>query len=254
MSNGMGVNLSPQGIGVADTIPLRGQIKMLAEHMSKSHAQYAAFTNMGEVDAAEFQTFRDSLSSQIAEVHETQPSFTHLMIKIIGRCLVEHPSINCTLDGNRILVLSEINIGFAVALPNGMLIVPVVKHVDEKSLQQITEEANVLASKARNRQLTVDDVTGGTFTITNAGMYQHKNATSTGNWSTPLITIPQSAILGLGALYKKPVVRNGEISIRTMLPTSFTIDYRVINGVPAIEFMNTFYRYIEEPQETGLAM
>lgn len=254
MSNGTEINLSPQGVAVAETIPLRGQVKMLAEHMSKSHAQYAAFTNMGEVDATDFQTFRDSHSSQIAEAHGEWPSFTHFMIRIVGRCLEEHPSVNCTLDENRILVLSEINIGFAVALPSGMLIVPVVKHVNEKSLQQITEEANALAAKARNGQLTVEDVTGGTFTITNTGMFQHKSATSTGSWSTPMITIPQSAILGLGALYQKPVVRNGEITVRTMLPTSFTIDHRVTNGVPAIEFMNTFYRYIEEPLAIGLAV
>jgi pyruvate dehydrogenase E2 component (dihydrolipoamide acetyltransferase) len=254
MSEGEGTSLSPGGVAIAETIPLRGPARMLADHMARSHAQYAAFTNMGEVDATDFEAFRGRLSAQIDREYGERVSFTHFIIKLLAQCLEAHPAINSTLHEDQILILSEINIGFAVALASGMLIVPVVKHADEKSVVQVAEECNTLAERARSGRLTLDDVTGGTFTLTNAGMFRHKSATSTGGWSTPIITIPQSAILGLGALYQKPVVRNGEIAIRTMLPTSFTIDHRMINGVPAIQFMNAFCEYVENPLTIDFGM
>jgi pyruvate dehydrogenase E2 component (dihydrolipoamide acetyltransferase) len=254
MSEVGGTNLSAGGVAIAETIPLRGPVRMLADHMARSHAQYAAFTNMGEVDATGFEAFRARLAAQIDREYGERVSFTHFIIKILAQCLEAHPAINSTLDEDQILILAEINIGFAVALASGMLIVPVVRHADEKSVVQIAEECSALAERARSGRLTLEDVTGGTFTLTNAGMFRHKSATSTGGWSTPIITIPQSAILGLGALYQKPVVRNGEIAIRTMLPTSFTIDHRVINGVPAIEFMNAFYEHIENPEMIELGI
>lgn len=254
MSEEKGVNLSPGGVAIAETIPLRGPARMLADHMARSHAQYAAFTNMAEVDATDFEAFRKRQAARIDKEYGERVSFTHFIIRILAQCLEAHPAINSTLDEDRILILSEINIGFAVAIASGMLIVPVVKHADEKSVLEIAARSNDLTERARGGRLTLEDVTGGTFTLTNAGMFRHKSATSTGGWSTPIITIPQSAILGLGALYQKPVVRDGEIAIRTMLPTSFTIDHRVINGVPAIEFMNAFFEYIEKPAKIELGI
>jgi pyruvate dehydrogenase E2 component (dihydrolipoamide acetyltransferase) len=254
MSEKNAMSESSQGVAIAEIIPLRGQTRMLADHMARSHAQYAAFTNMGEVDATDFEIFRKGLAPRLEEERGTRPSFTHFVIKTLAHCLRQHPIVNASLEQDRILVLAEINIGFAVALANGMLIVPVVKNAHDKSVLEIAEQCNALSERARSGRLTLDDVTGGTFTLTNAGMFRHKSATSTGGWSTPIITIPQSAILGLGALYQKPVVRDGKIAVRTMLPTSFTIDHRVINGVPAIQFMNTFYEYVENPMTIDLGM
>jgi len=245
---------SPHGIAVAETIPLRGQLKMLANHMAKSHKEYATFTNLGEVDATEFATYRKDLTARMEREYDVRVSFTHVLLKVLGHCLKQHPIINSTLDEERILILDEINIGFAVAMESKMLIVPVMRGVDQKSILEIAEEANGLTERARENRLTLDDVTRGTFTLTNAGMFRRKSATRTGGWSTPIITMPQSAILALSRLYQKPVVRDGEIVVRTMLPTSFTIDHRVINGVPAIQFMNTFYDYIENPDTIDLGV
>ena len=241
------VEVSPQGVPVARAIPLRGQLKMLADHMTRSHHDYAALHHLSEVDATEFVQFRHRLVTKIQELGGVQVSFTHLIVKIVAQCLREHPLLNSTLVKDRILLLDDVNVGIAVALENGMLIVPVIKHADRKPITEIAREAHDIADRARKNRLTLDDVTGGTFTVTNFGMFAHKSATGAGLWSTPLITVPQSAILGLGNLYQKAAVRNGEIVARTMLPTSLTVDRRVINGIPAAQFMNSFYRLIEEP-------
>jgi pyruvate/2-oxoglutarate dehydrogenase complex dihydrolipoamide acyltransferase (E2) component len=132
-----------------------------------------------------------------------------------------------------------------------MFVVPVVKGADRKSIVEIAESGIELAEKARTNILGLDDVTGGTFTLSNAGMFSgHAEA----GYSTPIITEPQSAILGLSASYEKPVVRAGEIVIITVLPTSLTIDHQVINGVPAAQFMGTFNSLLENPDQIGLGI
>jgi pyruvate dehydrogenase E2 component (dihydrolipoamide acetyltransferase) len=227
---------------------------MLADHMMRSHLGYAAFTNQGEVDATDFEQFRQRMTSAIEAGESAHLSFTHFIIKILAQCLSEHPIINSVLVEEEILVLAEINIGVAVATEDGMLIVPVIKQANQKSILQIAERGNDLAGRARENRLALEDVTGGTFTLTNAGMFGRSSRTSTGRWSTPIITMPQSAILGLGALYDKPVARSGEIAVRTMLPTSFTVDHRVINGVPALQFINAFNAFIENPETIPLGI
>jgi pyruvate dehydrogenase E2 component (dihydrolipoamide acetyltransferase) len=206
---------------------------------------------MEEVDLKAFEEFRQGLVRKVEEETGVHISFTHLIIKALAQSIFQHPIMNSTLVEDEILILGEINIGVAVALESGMLIVPVIKNADKKSISEIAEEGNALTAKARENRLGLDDVTGGTFTLSNAGMFSSGRGAG---FSTPIITEPQSAILGLGASYQKPVVRAGEIVVSTVLPTSLTIDHRVINGVPAAQFMGTFNSLLESPDKIELGM
>lgn len=251
MSENDDLRLSPHGIAVAEVIPLRGVHKMLADHMMRSHLGYAAYTIMGEVDLKAFEEYRKELVQKVEADDGVHISFTHLIVKVIAQCIRKHPIMNSTLVEDEILILDEVNIGVAVALPTGMLVVPVIKHADRKSIVEIAEAGIALAEKARTNKLGLEDVTGGTFTLSNAGMFSRS---AEAGYSTPIITEPQSAILGLSASYEKPVVRDGEIVISRVLPTSLTIDHRVINGVPAANFMGDFNSLLEEPGKIDLGI
>ena len=251
MSEREDLGLSPHGVPIAEVIPLRGVYKMIADHMMRSHLGYAAYTIMGEVDLRAFEVFRKELVARVEDEFGVHISFTHLIVKILGQSILEHPIMNSTLVEDKVLILGEVNIGVAVALETGMLVVPVIKGADKKSIVEIAENGNALAEKARTNKLGLDDVTGGTFTLSNAGMFGGR---SEAGYSTPIITEPQSAILGLSASYEKPVVRQGEIVISKVLPTSLTIDHRVINGVPAAQFMGTFNSLLENPDQIDIGI
>ncbi len=244
--------LSQQGIRVSEVVPLKGLQKMLADHMAKSHKEYASVPHLSEVDAVDFLAYRFELKNKFIEEEGVSISLTHLLLKVLASCLKEFPIVNSTIEGENVLLLEEVNIGLAVSTINEMLVAPVIKHADNKSIVEIAKESRALAEKARDNRLGLDDLSGGTFTLTNFGMFETNLATSVGLWTIPMIVIPQSAILGFGGLYQKPVVRNDEIAIRTMLPTSFAFDHRIINGIPAVEFMNKFYEFIENPKTIDL--
>jgi pyruvate dehydrogenase E2 component (dihydrolipoamide acetyltransferase) len=246
--------LSQQGVTITEVIQLKGSLKILADHMANSHKEYASVPHLSEVDATDFVEFRQKLNTRIMEEEGVSVSFTHVLLKVLASCLKEFPIVNSTIEGDNILLLGEINIGLAVSTVNEMLIAPVIKHADRKSIVEISKESRALAHKARDNSLGLNDLIGGTFTLTNFGMYESKFSTSVGLWTIPLIVIPQSAILGIGGLYQKPVIRNNKIKIRTMLPTSFTFDHRIINGIPAVKFMNKFYEFIENPGSIDLGI
>jgi pyruvate dehydrogenase E2 component (dihydrolipoamide acetyltransferase) len=143
------------------------------------------------------------------------------------------------LVGDEILFHHAVNMGIAVALPDG-LIVPVLRDADKKGLLEIAKEARELARKARGGDLTVDEVTGGTFTITNLSMFEVDGF-------TPILRSPETGILGVGRVKEKPAVYNGEITIRPMMFLSLTFDHRVVDGAPAAEFLETVARYLQQP-------
>jgi len=248
------LGLSPQGVPVAEVLPLRGVRKMLAEHMLRSHLGYASFTLMGEADVSEFQTFRREVATRVEQEAGVHLSFTHFMVKVLAQSIRQHPIINSTLVEDSILILADINIGVAVAIEGGFLVVPVIKQADRKSILEVAREGGRLADKARNHKLTLEDVTGGTFTLSNAGAFGPRSSEGGGSWSTPIITEPQSAVLALGAIRQAAVVRGGQIVIRAMLPTSLTVDHRVINGVPAGDFIRTVNHLLERPDEVDFGL
>ena len=166
-------------------------------------------------------------------------SYTDLLIKIVAKALSEYPVLNCSVDDNKIIYKKHVNVGVAVALDNG-LVVPNIPDADKKNLTEISNELKELSTLARENQLSPDRLTGGTFTITNLGMFGIESF-------TPIINQPEVAILGVNTMEDRVVVRNGEAVIRTMMTLSLTADHRVIDGAVAARFLQRVKNLIEKP-------
>ncbi|MEE9365115.1 MAG: dihydrolipoamide acetyltransferase family protein [Dehalococcoidales bacterium] len=225
---------------VKQTIPLRGMRGAIAEHMHRSLSVSAQLTAMGEIDMTHMVRLRKDLVDQ-ESVLGTRITYTDLFVFAISRVLRNHPRINSSIIGNEIKVWQDINIGVAVALDEG-LIVPVVKAADQKSFEEISLTIKTLAEKARERKLVAEEITGGTFTLSNLG------AVGAGyRFETVIINQPESAILGTGAITERAVVRDGQIVIRPIMTYYFTYDHRVIDGAVAAKFMAGLIRVLEDP-------
>ena len=222
----------------SEVIELSGIRKIIAERMLMSVQTNASVTLHTEVDATNLVELRGQLN-EIVQEQEINITYTDLIIKIVATALGEHPNINATLTDEGIHLLPDINIGVAVALEDG-LVVPVVRNVDMIGLGEISAQVKSLAEKARNNQLTPSELQDGTFTLTNLGNYGV-------DAFTPIINPPESAILGVGRILKKPIVHNDEIVIRHMLTLSLTFDHRIIDGAPAAQFLQTVSQYIQNP-------
>lgn len=239
-----------RGIPVREIISLKGMRKMAAEHLAKSHAQVAAVTSFGEVDATEFVALRERLAAEPNRTGGVRLTYTPLLVKTLAQVLTRHPSLNAMLaeDALEIRVYAEVNIGVAVALPDGNLIVPVVHQADRKSLPEVATRVAEVTERARRGALTPEDVRRGTFTLSNVGMVRGVG------WSTPIVHLPQAAILGTGRIESKPVVRDGAIVIRSVLPISLTWDHRIVNGVPVGQFLGTLIDLLEHPEGLELGI
>ena len=244
METKKGVEVTPvayQGKRVESTIPLKGMRKAIAEHMHRSVSISAQLTVMGEIDMAEMVKLRETLVGQ-AEVIGARITYTDIFVLALAKLLKDNPIVNSSLIDNEIKLWENINIGVAVALEEG-LIVPVVKDADKKSLVEINQSIRALGKKAREGKSMPDDVTGGTFTITNLG------ALGGGyRFETPIINQPESAILGTGGITDRAVVRDGEIVIRPIMTYYFTYDHRTINGAVAAKFMADLTGLLEKPE------
>lgn len=218
----------PAGAGVlvqASSIPLKGIRKTIAERMMQSLHGSAQLTITTEADV----TAAADLRAQF--VREWEFTYTDLMIHAVARALRRHPRLNSSLAEGTIILAGEINIGVAVALEEG-LIVPVIHGADRKILKQIATETKDLGRRAREGKLRVEEVEGGTFTITNLGTYGV-------DAFTPIINHGQAAILGLGRIVERPAVYRGEIARRSMMTLSLTFDHRIVDGAPAAAFLQT---------------
>jgi len=213
------------GIRVKEVIPLSPMREVIAKRMVESLQTMAQVTLMTKAVVDGLVDIRD----EILKERGLRVTYTHLLVKIVATLLRKHPLLNATLEGDKIKVLDEINIGIAVAIDHG-LIVPVIKSADKKSLEEIAKEADELARRAREGALTPDEVSGGTFTITNLGMYNV-------DCFTPIINPPEVAILGVGRIYKEPVVIGDELKIANVMCLSLTFDHRVIDGHTAAMFL-----------------
>jgi len=220
----------------AQTVPLRGMRQTIAARMLQSLQSMAQVTLTTEADVTDAMRLRQGLARQWKD---GVLSPLHLVIKATARALKDHPRMNAIQKAQEIELVPEIHIGVAVSLPEG-LIVPTIRQADAKSLAQIAREAQDLANRAREGKATYDEVTGGTFTITNLGPYEI-------DAFTPIINPPQVGILGVGRAVEKPVVHEGEIAKRAMMFLSLTFDHRVIDGAPAAEFLRAVKGYLEDP-------
>jgi pyruvate dehydrogenase E2 component (dihydrolipoamide acetyltransferase) len=217
----------------ARIIPFVGMRQAVAEHMVESLHTMAQLTLQIEVDATELVKLRSQLKADF------DLTYTDLMVKAVARALRQHPLLNSTLIGDEIHLLESIHIGVAVALEEG-LIVPILRDADKRTVQEIAQEARRLAQGAREGSLSVDEVTGSSFTITNLGAYGVDGF-------TPIINSPEVAILGVGRIVEKPVIYQGEIARRSLTVLSLTIDHRVVDGAPAAEFLKTIKELLENP-------
>jgi len=225
---------------VKQAIPLRGMRGAIAEHMHRSLSVSAQLTAMGEIDMAQMVKLRKDLVEQ-ESVLGTRITYTDLLVFALARALKETPLVNSSLIDNEIKVWEDINIGVAVALEEG-LIVPVVRAADKKSLKEISQTVKTLAEKAREGKLVAEEITGGTFTLSNLG------AVGAGyRFETVIINQPESAILGTGAITERAVVRDGQIVIRPIMTYYLTYDHRVVDGAVAARFMASLIKLLESP-------
>lgn len=229
----------PSTLVVGEDMPTSQIRRVIAERMAESAHATAPVTLMTEADATELVRLREQLKETLAPRGVVVPTYNDLIIKLTGVALQEHPMLNAYLKDDQIIIPTSTHIAVAVDTEAGLL-VPVIRDVPIKTIQQIAEESRSLAEKARAGQLGPDDLQGGTFTVTNLGMYGVEGF-------TPIINLPQCAILGLGRVISKPAVYNGEIVPRQMLALSLTFDHRVVDGAPAARFLNTIEEYVEQP-------
>lgn len=233
----------------AQVLPMSGIRGIIAERMTMSVQTNANVTLHTEVDATELVQLRSLLNEKLATRDVRQAphkwgislrlTYTELLVKVVAHALRAHPRLNATLTDEGIHLLTEINIGVAVALEDG-LVVPVIRNVDRQGLSAISAQVKEFAEKARKNQLTPGELQGGTFTVTNLGNFGVDGF-------TPIINPPECAILGVGRILKKPVVHEDEIVPRSMLTLSLTFDHRVVDGAPAAQFLQTVAGYIEAP-------
>jgi pyruvate dehydrogenase E2 component (dihydrolipoamide acetyltransferase) len=213
---------------VKEIVPLSGFRKTSAERLSMSFKTAPHSTVVMEVDV-----------SKAAKLHERlQVSYTTVVVKAAASALTEIPIINSTLEGDRIKIFGDVNVGVAVATENG-LVVPVIRNADRKTLKEIDATVAELTEKAKQAKLSKEEVTGGTFTITNLGMYGV-------DFFIPIINPPEAAILAVGRIVEKPVSIDGQVEIKPMVMLSLAYDHRIIDGVPAAQFLQNIKKKIEE--------
>jgi pyruvate dehydrogenase E2 component (dihydrolipoamide acetyltransferase) len=222
-----------------DQIPYSGMRKSIGTNMSRSWNLAPKVTHHVLMDVTELLELRKKLNADLTD-GQIKISVTDMLTKIVAKAIKKHPIVNSILEQDSIRLLKNINIGIAVSLEHG-LIVPVIKDADKKDVFAIASEIRVLSEKARTNSLKLEDVQGGTFTITNVGAY------GSVDFFTPIINQPESAILGVGRLKEAPVVIRGVIAIRSLMGFSLSFDHRVIDGAPAAQFLATVMDYMKNP-------
>ncbi|WKA53413.1 dihydrolipoamide acetyltransferase family protein [Planococcus shixiaomingii] len=222
-------------------VKMEGIRKVVADRMLKSKTTAPHVTLTSDIDMHAVVGMRKQLLAPIEEQTGYRVSYTEIILKAAAAALKRHPNINVSLEGNEIVYHEEINIGLAVAVDNG-LFVPVIKNANQKGLAAITKDCKTAGKAARENKLKPDQMTGGTFTISNLGMYAI-------DAFTPVINQPESAILGIGRINEKPVGVNGAIELRPMMTVSLSFDHRVIDGAPAAAYLTDFKKMLEHPFE-----
>lgn len=228
--------------GNVEIIEMDRMRKAIANHMVHSTHTSAHVTSFTEADVTNMVLWRERVKKEFEKREGEKLTFTPLFIEAVVRCIKKYPWLNSSVDGDKIILKRDINIGMAAALPSGNLIVPVIKNADQLNLVGLTKQVNTLANNARNGKLKPDDTAGGTFTLTNVGTFGSL-------MGTPIINQPQVAILAVGAIKKRPVVIETEqgdsIAIRHMMYLSMSYDHRIIDGALGATFLNAVAKELE---------
>ena len=225
-----------------EVIPMDRIRKLIAEHMVMSKRTSPHVTSFIDADVTRLVNWRNAIKEKFLASEGQKLTLTPIFIDAVARALYEFPMVNISVDGNNIIKKKNINIGMATALPDGNLIVPVIKNANEKNITGLAKAVNDLAERARNNKLKPDEISGGTFTITNFGSYNNLAG-------TPIINQPQAAILGTGVVRKTPAVietPDGDmIAIRQIMILSLSYDHRVIDGALAGKFLHKVKEILE---------
>jgi len=225
-----------ENIREEDIIPLTGWRKTMADRMLHSVQTMAQLTTVTETDF----TLLIELRKQLISKEKSQLSITAFIVKAVAEALKEYPLLNSSLRDGKIFIKKIRNIGVAVAREKQGLIVPVIRHADEKNIFELTQLLTDMVNRAREKKLSIKDITDGTFTITNVGMLGV-------TFNTPIINPPESAILGVGAIIKRPVVVDNKITIRSIAYLCLSYDHRFIDGTPAIQFLQKIKQLLQNP-------
>jgi len=228
--------------GNVEIVEMDRMRKLIADHMVRSKATSPHVTSFTEADVTNIVKWREKSKGKFEQMYGEKITFTPIFFEAIINCIRKYPLINCSLDGNNIIIKKDINIGMATALPSGNLIVPVIKNAGTKNLLGLTKDVNALANAARSNKLKADDTQGGTFTVTNVGTFGSL-------MGTPIINQPQVAILALGAIKKRPMVVETEdgdvIAIRHMMYLSLSYDHRIVDGSLGASFLTAVGKELE---------
>jgi pyruvate/2-oxoglutarate dehydrogenase complex dihydrolipoamide acyltransferase (E2) component len=228
----------PAPVEPAAPEPLIGLRKVIAERLGKSWNERPQANLTTEVDASLFVKARKQINQELSK-KEIKISYNTLLIKLVAQAISEHPYINVSLLPEGLQHHNQVNVGLAVDTPRGLM-VPVVRDADHKNFECIQQDLDAIIQRTLAGTATWDDVTGGTFTITNLGAFEI-------DAFTPLINPPESAILGIGRIHEKPVVVDGQIVVREMMSLSISFDHRLVDGAPAARFLQRVKQFIEQP-------
>jgi len=230
--------------GPTQAVPMTPMRKQIAEHMIASRRTSAHVSTVFEVEMTRVVGLRARHAEEFERRNGIKLTYTPFLVRATVEAIKEFPILNSSVEGSNIVYRRDINIGVAVALETG-LVVPVIKHADEKNFLGVARAVQELAERARTKRLSVDDVQGGTFTITNPGVFGSL-------FGMPIINQPQVAILGVGAIEKRAVVRDDAIAIRSMVYLALSFDHRIIDGAVADQFMARLKHRLEHWDEAVL--
>ncbi|MHB1223032.1 MAG: 2-oxoglutarate dehydrogenase complex dihydrolipoyllysine-residue succinyltransferase [Gemmatimonadaceae bacterium] len=239
-ASGGAVKLAPPREGQRETREkMTTRRKRIAENLLQSQQSTAHLTTFNEIDMSAVIDLRGRLKERIEKEHGVKLSFMPFFIKAATMALETYPTVNAQLDGDSIVYKHYVNMGIAVASEQG-LVVPNIKDADRKGMLEVSRDMNEVAKRARAGKLTMDDLTGGTFTITNGGVFGSLI-------STPIINYPQVAILGLHKTQDRPIAVDGRVEIRPMMYVALSYDHRIIDGQQAVLFLVRVKELMEDP-------
>jgi 2-oxoglutarate dehydrogenase E2 component (dihydrolipoamide succinyltransferase) len=228
--------------GNTEVIEMDRMRKLIAKHMTDSKHTSAHVTSFAECDVTGLVMWREKVKKEFEKREGEKITFTPLFIEAIVKSLKKYPMLSSSVEGDKIIIKKDLNIGMATALPTGNLIVPVIKNADQLNLVGLTKQVNGLANAARTGKLKPDDTNGGTFTLTNVGTFGSI-------MGTPIINQPQVAIMAVGAIKKRPMVietpQGDSIAIRHMMYISLSYDHRIIDGALGSTFLNAVSKELE---------
>lgn len=220
-------------------VPMTRLRKRIAERLLEAKNSTAMLTTFNEVDMQPIMTLRKTYGEKFEKQHGVRLGFMSFYIKAVVEALKRYPEVNASIDGDDVVYHNYFDISIAVSTPRG-LVTPVLRDCDKLSMADIEKQIKALAEKGRDGKLTVEDLTGGNFTITNGGVFGSL-------MSTPIINPPQSAILGMHAIKERPIALNGQVVIRPMMYLALSYDHRLIDGRESVGFLVTIKELLEDP-------